>query len=114
MQQPLWGVYNVLRDNLLCTWVRKQVFLLKRGFSNSSPCFGVFLFIAGSDSCREFTEKDLLRMLYMILDGDRQIWNEDFRKDWSESSKELCDWHGVTCQDGEIIGLSFPNSGLQL
>ena len=50
-------------------------------------------------------------MMFDFLSNDQ--WNEKFKKDWS-SDKDPCEWHGVTCDHGEIISLSFPNSGLSM
>ena len=68
--------------------------------------------LLGSDSCREFTEKDVLQMMFGFLNNDQ--WSEEYRKDWSSDTKDPCEWHGVTCDNGEIISLSFPNSGLSM
>jgi hypothetical protein len=68
--------------------------------------------LSGSDNCREFTEKDILKMMYEYLSDDN--WSDEYKQDWT-SDKDLCDWHGVTCDDEEeIIRLTFPNSGLDL
>lgn len=66
----------------------------------------------GSDSCRVFTDEDILKMFYELLGGD-ETWDQTFQADWT-SDKPVCEWHGVTCGGGEVTGLSFPNSGLKL
>lgn len=53
-------------------------------------------------------------MLYEVLSSENhQQWSEEFRDDWS-SEKDVCDWHGVTCRDGKVTELAFPNSGLMV
>lgn len=53
-------------------------------------------------------------MMFELLNsgGDQQQWGDDYRQDWT-SDKDVCQWHGVTCEDGEVVGLAFPG-GLTL
>ena len=51
-------------------------------------------------------------MLYAFLGSGNDEWNEEFRK--NDPASDICEWHGVTCEDGVIKGLSFPNSGMNL
>lgn len=54
----------------------------------------------------------MLKMLFEVLsEGSQQQWSEEFRADGS-SDKDVCKWHGVTCEDGHVVGISFP--GLML
>lgn len=70
--------------------------------------------LIGSDSCRIFTQRDILTMFYKLLGKDSASnWDEKYHRDWT-SDKPECEWSGVTCEDGEVTGLSFPNSGLKL
>lgn len=51
-------------------------------------------------------------MFYELLGQDSASnWDENYSRDWS-SDKPECEWIGVTCEEGEVTGLSFPNSGL--
>lgn len=80
--------------------------------SNLPNSYLFYVNLLGSDSCRIFTQKDILKMFYELLGQDSASnWDENYSRDWS-SDKPECEWIGVTCEEGEVTGLSFPNSGL--
>jgi hypothetical protein len=66
-------------------------------------------FTLGSSTCQEFSEKDILRMMFEMLssNGDQQQWSNEYKNDWT-SDNDPCQWHGITCEDGEIVGLAIP------
>ncbi|KAL7510061.1 hypothetical protein ACHAXN_006999 [Cyclotella atomus] len=84
------------------------------GFATSSmPCEpcpeGQSTLYLGSSTCQEFSEKDILRMMFEMLssNGDQQQWSNEYKNDWT-SDNDPCQWHGITCEDGEIVGLAIP------
>jgi Leucine rich repeat N-terminal domain len=63
----------------------------------------------GSTECITLDQKDLLSMLFDVLDGDN--WPDEFKKGWKEDKISVCEWAGVTCDNEHtIVGLSFPGS----
>jgi Leucine rich repeat N-terminal domain len=67
-------------------------------------------FYLGSTSCIHLEEKDILSMLYEVLDGP--TWPDDVSRNWNDYSVSVCDWAGIECNDaGQTIGISFPNAG---
>lgn len=63
----------------------------------------------GSTECIELNQKELLSMLFDVMDGES--WPEKYRKGWKDENTSICDWAGVTCNEQEeIIGLAIPQS----
>jgi hypothetical protein len=63
----------------------------------------------GSTECVKLDQKDILSMLFDVLDGDK--WPDKFKKGWKEENTSVCQWAGVTCdKDHTIVGLKFPGS----
>jgi hypothetical protein len=48
-------------------------------------------------------------MMFEMLssNGDQQQWSNEYKNDWT-SDNDPCQWHGITCEDGEIVGLAIP------
>lgn len=96
-------------DAILC----KLGYYSDGGFASSSGCTpcpkGQSTRYLGSDSCTTFTQKDLLQMFFDVTNGDN--WETRYSKGWK--SDDECEFEGVMCdEDGLVVGLSFPVSGL--
>jgi hypothetical protein len=63
----------------------------------------------GSFECMQIDQKDILLMLFDVLDGD---WPDEYKKTWKEENEmSVCRWAGVTCdKDQKIIGLTIPEN----
>jgi hypothetical protein len=83
-----------------------------RGYAqDSSKCEkcpgGQTTMYLGSTECIELDQKDLLSMMFDVMDGD--AWPEEYKKGWKDENTSVCDWAGVTCNEKEeIIGLAIP------
>lgn len=64
-------------------------------------------FYLGSLSCIHLDEKDILSILYAVLDGPE--WPDDISENWNDYSMSVCDWGGIECDsDGQTTGISLP------
>ena len=64
-------------------------------------------FYLGSLSCIYLDEKDILSMLYELLDGPS--WPDNISQNWNDETLSVCDWAGIECDvDGKTTGISLP------
>ena len=57
----------------------------------------------------EYTERDVLNMFYESTNGDSWSNNDN----WYDASNNLCDWHGVECDDEDyVIKVSLPANNI--
>eukprot|EP00814_Leptocylindrus_danicus_P010077 CAMPEP_0116013680 /NCGR_PEP_ID=MMETSP0321-20121206/5861_1 /TAXON_ID=163516 /ORGANISM="Leptocylindrus danicus var. danicus, Strain B650" /LENGTH=693 /DNA_ID=CAMNT_0003483257 /DNA_START=120 /DNA_END=2198 /DNA_ORIENTATION=+ len=53
----------------------------------------------------EYTERDVLNIFYESTNGD--TWNNN--NNWYKDNTEICDWHGVECDDEDyVVKVSLP------
>ena len=58
----------------------------------------------GSSSCDEFTEEDILSMLFDVMGVLKSEGSNEMKK-----KQDVCTWDGITCDDaGEVISIRFP------
>ena len=76
------------------------------------PCpEGQASFYLGSLSCIHLDEKDILSMLYEVLDG--ASWPDDIGQNWNDYSMSVCDWGGIECDDNEqTTAITLPMMSL--
>jgi hypothetical protein len=60
----------------------------------------------GATSCQSVYTEDILAMVYDVLHGDE--WPEQYRHGWKNDNLDYCQWGGVECLDGELLGLNLP------
>jgi hypothetical protein len=64
-------------------------------------------FYLGSLSCFHLDEKDILSLLYEVLDGPS--WPDNISQNWNDYSMSVCDWGGIECdENGQTTSISLP------
>ena len=82
------------------------------GFATESGCLpcpkGQSTVYLGSTGCRTFDEKDILTMIYAVMEGIP--WPAGYDETWNkDNSDDVCEWQGVECdENGEIESLTIP------
>jgi Leucine-rich repeat (LRR) protein len=61
----------------------------------------------GSTYCEEYTDHDILSILFEVLQG--HDWPSESKVNWGNHGISLCEWAGIDCDaNGEVISLGFP------
>lgn len=87
----------------------------KQRATSCTPCPpGKTNMYLGSTKCRKFTNRDILILLYEVMEGST-TWDPQYRDSgWGTEDQSLCEWAGITCgeSDGKeehsIIGIEMP------
>jgi hypothetical protein len=60
----------------------------------------------GSSSCRAFSEKDILSLLFDVLQGER--WPPRHKENWRDYKVSVCDWAGGKYFGGHVRSHRCP------